>query len=938
MLVGPADRRYACHVGSREAAIYTLRLLGAGLVEGPDGPVDGRLARPRPLALLAVLAMAGDRGCTRDRLVGLFWGEANTRHARHSLSDVLHSIHRELGPAVTLAAGDVVRLNGAAVEADAVRFERAAERGDLERAVALYAGPFMEGFHLSGSAAFTEWQEAERRRLAARYAGALEGLAHAAEGHRDLAGAARWWGRRLELDRYCTHAALAMATALAESGERAAALRVLTRHIDAVRNELEVEPDAEVLRVIERVRGPGPPGEPTRRPARDIDPRPPVAVLPALSGRGTSAAKRGGGSPGAARGAPTGRGRRGRHAMAVAAGVAIVAGLGWGWSAWSARSHTLIGEGAIARGGRVLLADFQNRSDDPTLADAVRLGLRALLTDPRLVRLMDRTAVREGLARMGRLPETTLDEATARDLAEREGAQAYVTGVIDRLGRGYQFTVRVVGAVDGRELLLERVTADDEAGVIDAVDRLGARVRRRIGESLREAVARPSLARVSTPSLPALRALSAAWREETGPQAIALAREAIALDSGFASAYVTLGRALESMSRSEEARLAYDTAYQLRGRLPEWERLMVESAYYARHLQPEGRERTLLQVLALEPSNSRALVNLSDLRLTQRRFAEAESLAVRALDLGFIRGIAFFNALEAQLAQGRGAAAESLLMQAPPERRRGLEPMVRLAVRDWDAARAELESVGDAHHLRVLQALHGKLSLDERPLGTELRWWPLQLLRYTGDTLRAFRALRAWRARIGWDTLPPAARPYWILIPTLAEGGRVHEARGMLDEWRTLVPDDPRHRSDEDWGLGAIALAEGRLDSATAAFLAWNNAPFAEDIHRYNRGLIEAATAFDRAGRADTAIALYEHALAMWTLDGVHYEATWYPVVLQRLGQLHESLGHAEQATGYYGQFIELWNDADADLQPRVRETRMTLARLAGSAADRPGR
>lgn len=881
--------------------------------------------------------MAGDRGCTRDRLVGLFWGEADERHARHSLSDVLHSIHRELGPAVTLAAGDVVRLNGAAIETDAVQFERAAERSDLERAVALYAGPFMEGFHLSGSAAFTEWQEAERRRLAARYAGALEGLAHAAEGHRDLARAARWWGRRLELDPYCTHAVLALAQALAESGERAASLRVLTRHIDAVRDELEVEPDAEVLRAIERVR-PTSPAELPRGPARDIDPRPPVAVLPVPPGRETSAARGGGGSPAAAKGALPGRGRLGRHAVAVAAGVAIVAGFGWGWSTWTARSHTLIGEGAIERGGRVLLADFRNRSDDSTLADAVRLGLRALLTDLRLVRLMDRAAVREGLVRMGRLPETTLDDATARELAEREGAQAFVTGVIDRLGRGYQFTVRVVGAVDGRELLLERVTADDEAGVIDAVDRLGARVRRRIGESLGEAVARPSLARVSTPSLPALRALSAARREETGPQAIALAREAIALDTGFASAYVMLGRALESMSRSEEARLAYDTAYLFRDRLPERERLMVESAYHARHLQPEGRERALLQVLALDPSDSRVLLNLSDLRLTQRRFAEAESLAVRALGLGYVRGITFFNALEAQLAQGRLGAAESLLMQAPPERRRRLEPMVRMAVRDWDGARAKLELVRDAHHLRVLQALHGKLSLDEGPLGTELRWWPLQLLRYTGDTLRAFRALRAWRAAKGWDTLPPAARPYWILIPTLAEGGRVHEARAMLDEWRTLVPDDPRHRSDEDWGVGAIALAEGRLDSAAAAFLAWNNAPFAEDIHRYNRGLIEAATAFDRAGRADTAIALYEHALAMWTLDGVHYEATWYPLVLQRLGQLHESLGHTEQATGYYGEFIELWNDADSDLQPRVRETRITLARLAGSVADRPGR
>jgi tetratricopeptide (TPR) repeat protein len=218
--------------------------------------------------------------------------------------------------------------------------------------------------------------------------------------------------------------------------------------------------------------------------------------------------------------------------------------------------------------------------------------------------------------------------------------------------------------------------------------------------------------------------------------------------------------------------------------------------------------------------------------------------------------------------------------------------------------------------------------LDERHLGTEFRWWPLQLLRYTGDTARAFRAVRTWRARVGWDTLPPAVRPYWILIPTLAEGGRVAEARRLLDEWRTLVPDDPRHRSDAYWSLGAIALAEGRLDSAAAAFLAWHDAPFAEDTHRYNRGLIEAGTALDRAGRPDTAIALYERALAIWTMDGVHYEATWYPLVLQRLAELHESLGNADRAIHYYGVFIDLWKDADPDLQPRVADASLALARL----------
>jgi hypothetical protein len=61
-----------------------------------------------------------------------------------------------------------------------------------------------------------------------------------------------------------------------------------------------------------------------------------------------------------------------------------------------------------------------------------------------------------------------------------------------------------------------------------------------------------------------------------------------------------------------------------------------------------------------------------------------------------------------------------------------------------------------------------------------------------------------------------------------------------------------------------------------------------------------------------------------------HYERDWYPFVLRRLGELHASLGHREQARDYYSRFIDLWKDADPELQPQVDQARAALARLAG--------
>jgi tetratricopeptide (TPR) repeat protein len=833
-------------------------------------------------------------------------------------------LRNSLGHDVILSRGDEdLTVDPERVWCDVVAFEQALDAGRAEEGLELYRGAFAPALHLNGQRDFDEWLESQRARLARRARNAALSLADSNESSGELAMAAHWANRALT---FAPHDELALQRRIAlldRLGDRAGAVAAYEAFATRLREEIGVEPSPETQEIDAAIRA-------RREPTPGAGAAQPLQVVAAVPDDDTPDAE-GTRPPPAAAYPPRSRKRRLWPVALLAAGAVIVAGIGGTWFARTEYPRTLIGEGAIARGDRVLLADFRNRTDDSTLADVVREGMRALLMDdPKLIRLVGATAVREGLDRMGRPPGTPLDEPIARELAEREGAQAFVTGEVARLGTGYQFTARVVGTVDGRDLLVKRVTANDETEVIDAVDRLGALVRRGIGASLEDAATRPSLARVSTPSLSALRAYSAAWRADGGPQAIALAREAIAIDTAFAAAYVILGGALASMSRSEEARLAYDKAYQFRDRLPEWERLMVESLYYARHLQPEGRERTLIQVLALDPSHRGALVNLSDLRLTQRRFAEAESLAVLAITLGYSRRIAYWNALEAQLAQGRDAAAESLLVRAPPEHRRRFDRMVRMAVRDWDGARAAIEASGDGHHLRVLQGLQGKLALDQGPLGTEFRWWPLQVLRYTGDTARAFRALRTWRAHEGWDTLPPAARAYWILIPTLAEGGRVDEARRMLDEWRTLAPDDPRHRSDEDWSLGAIALAEGRLDSAAALFLAWHHAPFAEDVHRYNRGLIEAATAFDRAGRADTALALYERALAIRTMDGIHYEATWYPITLQRLAQLHESLGHTEQAIRYYRAFIDLWNDTDPDLRPLVTDARSAWVRLTG--------
>jgi tetratricopeptide (TPR) repeat protein len=48
----------------------------------------------------------------------------------------------------------------------------------------------------------------------------------------------------------------------------------------------------------------------------------------------------------------------------------------------------------------------------------------------------------------------------------------------------------------------------------------------------------------------------------------------------------------------------------------------------------------------------------------------------------------------------------------------------------------------------------------------------------------------------------------------------------------------------------------------------------------------------------------------------------------KRLGELYEERGQLDKARDYYGRFVELWKDADAELQPSVREVRAKLSEL----------
>jgi serine/threonine-protein kinase len=236
-------------------SVAYLRLLGTLSIEAHDDTaLTGRAAQRRRLALLALLARAPSFCLTRDKLIGYLWPEQSEEQARHLLSVATYDLRKALGENVLLSQGDELCLDSEAVRSDLAEFEDAIERRDYERAIELYAGPFLDGVYLADAPEFERWAEEERELCARRYRGALEALAEFREKSGDLPGATDAWYRLAAADSYNSKIALRLMQALNAAGNRAAALQHAQSHTQLLREEFGAEPDPEIAALAERLR------------------------------------------------------------------------------------------------------------------------------------------------------------------------------------------------------------------------------------------------------------------------------------------------------------------------------------------------------------------------------------------------------------------------------------------------------------------------------------------------------------------------------------------------------------------------------------------------------------------------------------------------------------------------------------------------------------
>ena len=132
----------------------------------PDASVPDAVLPRRALALLIILAATGEAGVTRDKLVAYLWPESDEDHARNALRQTLHTLRQGLEATDSVTGGDPVRLDPRIVASDLEELEVAFRSGKPELAIAVYAGPFLDGFdvpdHSNSSAGWTSGEPTTR--------------------------------------------------------------------------------------------------------------------------------------------------------------------------------------------------------------------------------------------------------------------------------------------------------------------------------------------------------------------------------------------------------------------------------------------------------------------------------------------------------------------------------------------------------------------------------------------------------------------------------------------------------------------------------------------------------------------------------------------------------------------------------------------------------
>ncbi len=232
----------------------------------------------------------------------------------------------------------------------------------------------------------------------------------------------------------------------------------------------------------------------------------------------------------------------------------------------------------------VLLTDFVNTTGEPVFDGTLKQALAVHLGQTPFLNLYPEERVRETLRFMGRSPDDRITRDVGREICERQGIKAMLTGSIASLGSHYVITLEAMNPRSGDSIAREHIEAESKEKVLSALGTAASNLRQKLGESLSSIQKYDvSIEQATTSSLEALKAFAMGNEERARGRAresLTFYKRAIDIDPNFAMAWARIGVHYGNFEQLEVAKQYVQKAYDLRDRVSERERLYITEKYY----------------------------------------------------------------------------------------------------------------------------------------------------------------------------------------------------------------------------------------------------------------------------------------------------------------------------------------------------------------------
>ena len=597
----------------------------------------------------------------------------------------------------------------------------------------------------------------------------------------------------------------------------------------------------------------------------------------------------------------------------------------------------------------VLLTDFVNTTGEPVFDGTLKQALAVHLGQTPFLNLFPEERVRETLRFMGRSPDDRITRDVGREICERQGIKAMLTGTIASIGSHYAITLEAINPRTGDPFASEHIEAESKEKVLSSLGTAASNLRQKLGESLSSIQKYDvNIEQATTSSLEALKAYTMGNEERSKGRAresLAFYKRAVDLDPNFAMAYARIGVHYFNQMELETSKQYIQKAYDLRERVSERERLYIAEKYYNYVTGELDKAVDTLQTWSkLYPDDFVPHNNLSINYRTLGRYDEALKESLEAVRLSPNSTAARTNVISNYASLGKlDETQEALneLRKINPDQLMVHATSFYLAVARGDQAAMDSEvewargkpDEADFTTIRAAHAMHaGKLKQSE-----EFSQRAVEMFMQQNRVENASNVLLNLASGMAVLGKCDQAKKYVKDAMTLFEGASgianaatVHAACGdrdraesMIEAVRKAAPKDtlimsiftPIVRAEIERNRGNTAEAIQLLDSV-------RNYDFGEAIGmatNYSR-----AQLYLQQRRFNEAAAEFKKIVDN---PGINALSPFHPLARLGLARAAAAGGDTGAARKSYQDFFAVWKDADPDL-PAIVQARKEYDQL----------